>query len=189
MNSYTATCCLLLLCVATGCDTVTVTEPIGDAESISEVRKLQGTWINDDKDSMIIHVSQDGGATIGILTWDEETEKFRADNVKLFATKAGDLRLLHTTSTGESSNDEYLFCRYEHADEKTIRLYYPVPSRFEKAVQSGMLDGVVKKRRRSTTTKLKTTGERLVTFLAQTDGNDCFEQKPSMTLSLVKRSE
>lgn len=82
-----------------------------------------------------------------------------------------------------------IFFRYEHADNKIICLYYPVPSRFQQAVQSGELVGSVKKQLGSVAINLTATSEVIEAFLAKAGAEECFAREPSLTLTLVKRYE
>lgn len=74
-----------------------------------ELRKLQGAWTNDEQESMEVRISKAGDLTLGGLSWDEQTGRFRAENLKLYSTQAGNLSFLCMASADESSKDEYFF--------------------------------------------------------------------------------
>lgn len=189
---FCAATCFLLLCISTGCDTVSLTHPIGEPASSAELKKLQGTWIDQDRGTLEVRISKSGELILGGLDWDNKTGKFKAINFKLLATRAGKLRFMCMTSADEpnedkSSEDGYPFFMYEHADENTIHLYFPNTSRFQQAVESGELDGDIKKARKSISVHLTATSEELEAFMEKVDAKKYFEKEKEKTGIYTKR--
>lgn len=180
--------CFALLFFTGGCSTVTVREPIGELVPITERKALEGTWVNDDRESVQVRLSKTGDLCVGSLSWDDESNRFHVENGSIVATKSGHIKFLHMKPDEKESAD-LSFCRYECEDQKTIRLYFPLASVFQTEVMSGKLKGHVKKAARSVHVQVNASSDEVIMFLLDSGAEACFEQEPSVTFKLLKRFE
>jgi len=181
-----------LLLLASGCSSVTVREPIGEVLPPTELKALEGVWSNEDGPSVPVRRTESGNLVAGGLEWDEEKQEFRAETVQLPATKIRELRLLFFADD-EEADGAYLFCRYEMQDADTARLYMPIQSLFERAVESGELSGTITRQpmpwNKSVDVRIDATGEQVDAFLKKSGDAACFEKEPFGTFKRLGRSE
>jgi hypothetical protein len=180
--------CRFALISVVGCSSVTVREPLG--ESVSNAQKsLIGTWVNDDGEILEVRVSKLGHLIVGGLEWDDAKGEFKAESINVHATKAGKLQLIHAKFDPKSADERFVFGRYEIEDGKVMRVFSPVVSVFENAVDSGKLKGTVKKKRYETEVRLDASAEAVLDFITKTGAGVCFEKEPAITFKLLKRRE
>ncbi len=200
MPNYITTCCLLLVCIGTGCDTtpfLTVTQPIGEPVSAVELEKLRGSWIADDPESerldheilegvTMVRVSKAGDLFAGGCFWNEDTERFEAVNLKLVATRFGTNSYLYMKL--DPSEDRYFFVRYEVGKDKAIRMFLPIEKHFKQAVESGTLKGTVGPNLIISMVNLEASSDALQAFVVKAGVDKCFEKEPFITLTRGKRN-
>ena len=186
MRTHIILGCLVVLSIASGCNTVTVREPIGVLAPITDRKALEGAWVNDEGESVQVHLSKSGELSVGSLSWDDEGNRFQAETESIVATKSGDLMLLHMKPE-ENEPAHLVFCRYEADGQETIRLYLPLVPVFQTAVTAGKLKGYVEKSIWSVDVRIDASSEEVVKFLLDSGAETCFEKKPFMTLKVLKR--
>jgi hypothetical protein len=184
--------CGAVLWLVSGCSTVTLKEPIGQAPPPADLKALEGVWCNVDGDPVEVRLAKSGDLVGGGLEWDEDSQKFRADTARLVVTKIRDLRLLYLDPGEDSTDDGYGFCRYEIQDANLVRLHIPIASVFEQAVESGQLSGTIKRhpRRPDEVDVLVTAAaEDVDAFLEKSGDAACFEVEPFNTYKRLRRIE
>ena len=188
MKRIVANACCIALLFVTGCKMVTTTEPIGSIAPRAELMPLQGNWINDDGETFEIRVTRSGKLLVCGVEWDEEREEFRAKTIEFIATNCGDLKLLQMQFDDASPYDGYAFCRYQMEGDQA-QLYFPIMSVFEDAIASKKLSGSIRAQQYLTDVHLESTGNSLVSFLAESGKNSCFEPEPGATFERLRRIE
>jgi len=188
MKPHVATACCVAMLLVSGCNMVTIREPIGSVAPGADLKALEGSWLVDEGEIAEVRLAKSGKLLVGFVEWDKDAEEFHAHTLEAVATKFGDLSLLHLKSDDKSPDDGYAFCHYE-IDGDTARLYFPDTDVFQEAVASGRLAGSIKVQPYSTKVRLDSTGETLEAFIAENSKNDCFKHEPSTTFKRLHRPE
>lgn len=184
------TCAYFLLAIlfTVGCKGVTIQQPLGENEPAA-LKKLVGTWVNDDDKILETRLSKSGELFLGALSWDEAKHEFKTETLNIRATKSGDLHFLQAKSDPKSRDAGFAFARYEIDEGKSLRIYSPAMEVFEKAVNTGQLKGAVRKKQYETLVRLDSPAAAVLEFIKKTGRGACFENKPMLTLRLLRAAD
>jgi hypothetical protein len=180
----------MTLWLISGCDSVSVPEPIGSPVPAAELKSLAGNWVNEDGETGELRLTKAGTLRFGGLEWDEQREEFQSQSIDLVATKCRKLRLLSLKSDDEPQEDGYGFVLYTIKDEKTLQCYVPDVSVFKKAVESGELSGTIDRDwLQKVQVRISASPDELDAFLKKSGDAACFEKKPFGTFRRLKQFE
>lgn len=203
-------CILVALLAITGCDTVLIDSPIGEKLPQSEAAKLMGRWTDDDENLIELQLSKKGDVVLGALSWNDEKQQFDAtskvldvrtvDNaIYVFATQEKessdanvDLDNFESNTTAEKDNEskedkpQFIFFRVSVISESEIHLFLPDLKAVRKAIEAGKLEGIAKKRSRTTDVFIKASEEKSKAFIASKQWATLFQNEPTFKLKLIK---
>ncbi|MDA0834616.1 MAG: hypothetical protein O2955_16830 [Planctomycetota bacterium] len=133
-----------------------------------------------------VQAAPSGDLILAGLKWDEETSRFRAQNLLLKATRVGECRLIFLSDAETPNPKEYLFARYERSDEHNFRIYGAIPERFAAAVEAGKLEGTVERKERSIGVKLTGVPQSIQAHFDTVGIDEFFQMDSFTTLKIVK---
>jgi hypothetical protein len=208
-------CIVAALLAVSGCDTVLIDSPIGEKLPRADTAKLMGRWTDDDQNIVELHLSKQGEVIFGVLSWDDQNQRFEAiskvldvrtvdDSIYVFATEEEDasdgnaeLEELESDNANQpaeknSEPDEdkpqFIFFQVRVISDSEIHLFLPDPKAVRKAVGAGKLDGIVKERSRTTDVFIKASEEKSKAFIASKQWATLFQIEPTFKLKLIKKA-
>lgn len=205
-------CILVALLAMTGCDTVLIDSPIGEKVPRADIEKLMGRWTNNSQNIIELQLSKKGDVVLGALLWNDDKQQFDAtskvldvrtvdDAIYVFATldkkssdANADLDDFESDTTAEKENEskddesQFIFFRVSIISEKEIQIFLADLKAVRKAIEAGKLDGIAKKRSRTTDVFIKASEEKSKAFIASKQWATLFQKEPAFNLKLVKKA-
>jgi hypothetical protein len=205
-------CILLALLAMTGCDTVLIDTPFGEKLPQSEVAKLMGRWTDNDQNLIELQLSKKGEVVLGALSWNDDKQRFDAtskvldvrkvdDAIYVFATEDkessdanADLDDFESDTTAEKDSEsrddepQFIFFRVSVISETEIQIFLADLKAVRKAIESGKLDGIAKKRSRTTDVFIKASEEKSKAFIASKQWATLFQNEPAFKLKLIRKA-
>jgi len=205
-------CIVVALLAMTGCDTVLIDSPIGEKLPRAEAAKLMGRWTDDDQNLIELQLSNEGEVVFGALSWNDRTQRFDAaskvldlrkidDAIYVFATEdkepdEGDAKRDGFESDASANHDsqsrgeksQFIFFRVGIINESQIHLYLADAKAVREAVQAGKIDGIAKKRSKSTDVFIKASEQNSKAFVASKQWGTLFQSEPTFKLKLIKKA-
>jgi hypothetical protein len=158
-----------------GCSTVTVKQPLGEKLPARELKSLEGTWNDQQGQTLEIHALPNGQLAFGSLAWDDKAQQFKLETGELVLTRAGSLTFVAIPG---DDTDRYTLALCGLLDKDTVSFHLPVVDVFEKAIADQKLEGSIKKREHDRIVNLDAPPEKVVEFITRTGVEKCFVDTP-----------
>ncbi len=175
---------LLLAAFASGCTSVTVSQPFGQPATRQETAQLLGHWIAGDDQRSIATVVRDskGDLQLGTMEWKEHENRFVVQQERLHLRRVGEMRLVFLEVRDEAKEGgpdaeepRYAFARYEVAEPGELRLWWVHADHLKAAVKTGEVPGVFQEKERHV--RIEGAPSELEAYFSK-HAASCFEKKP-----------
>jgi hypothetical protein len=181
---------LLLACLSViGCNTVSSQFPLGEPAAVEDAKKLEGVWLSEDGDPLMVRHIKDNELRMGSLAWNEEESKFELEEAELLVTMDEERPYVNFKGLGAQEEKEYGFARVAVLESESIVLFFPKSDTWIQAVENKTLAGTVERGENATTAHLTATSEQLGEFLDPEKTSEQFEIDAAISLHRVQRVE
>lgn len=177
---WTVVSAILWLGLFGGCDTVTVSAPLSDPALPSDRQRLEGDW-RVDRGIVSVKFSADGIAHIAGVEWDGD--RFSMMQAEMVVSEGNPDNFLSVRfREDERWTERYLIVQYRFSDSGDLVLWRPNVAEFERAVQTRLLKGEVRKESYSSEVLIDETAARMLAFLNDPQRQNLFVYREPVVL-------
>jgi hypothetical protein len=185
----------LVLITATGCNTVTLTKPLGKPLSAEFEQSLSGVWLTvpdkaaQDRSAVYIKRSKPGMLVVGMMEWDAQTEQYVCHNMETIATEVAGVKLLNTRDKEhqEAADARYTLWRFEQPAPDQLEVYIVDAEPFRAAIEAGQLQGEIVRHedKFGKTFEVQCEPDALAKYLETADARQLVEMKNPLKLQRI----
>ncbi len=181
----------LLACLTVvGCNTVSSLSPLGEPATIENAKKLEGVWLNEDGEPLMVRHIKDNELRMGSIAWNEQESKFELEEAELLVTMDEERPYVNVKGLGAQEEKEYGFARVSALEGESVVLFFPRSDTWVQAVENKTLPGTVTRDENQTTSvHLTATSAQLGEFLDPEKTSEQFEIDAAVSLHRVQRVE
>lgn len=172
---------VLLFVAATGCSTVTSTERLGEdfTAADGDIETFDGVWVAEDN-AFYIKSLGDDQLRIGTVDWGGG--RYVVDEWTAFITKDDSIEYLNIANMDSTKDKQsYMFFPVLRRDRQTLVLLFANKEGFKKAVEDGLLKGVIE----GSDVTIRAAKDQLDAFVTPAEFSVLFDLKKPLVLRRV----
>lgn len=185
----------ILLIATTGCNVVTLNEPLGEPLSAEIQQNLTGLWLtvpNEtgvDQSVMYVDRATSGSLVVGFMEWDAKQEQYTCHNIETVATDIAGVKLLNTRKKEpkDATETRYTLWRFEQPAPDQLEVFIVDAEPFRAAITSGKLQGkiVQQDNKIGKTYEVQCESEALAEFLKTAEASKLLAMKDPLKLKRI----
>jgi hypothetical protein len=181
---------LFITAFSGGCSTVSSKAPVGNPALVDDAKKLAGIWMTADGAPFWVQHIDGNEVRVASLDWNKDESRFELEEARAFLTQDDDRQFINLAELdADEESPGYSFARVTGFDERSIVLIFPRVDAFAKAVEDGVLKGVIKQQPSGKTVQLEATTEQLNSFVDPDKVGEQFDVESVFPLQRVQEAQ
>ena len=183
INIMAAMAALAVTMLFAGCSAVTTPYPLSTQSKPVDKERFEGTW-QGGEGTVSVRFASNGVARLAGTEWNDDQFRLIQGEMIVAEGKKDNFISVRFEQNGAWTN-RYFFLQYKFTDNGDLVLWGPNIDEFEAAIRSGMLQGVVTKKKNTTSISVTNAPGELLDFMNDPERRTLFNYREPMVLRKI----